>query len=380
MGNSPIRPLLVGAIAGFLIGLIIGLFYAWQIDPAVYSDGARFSDLNQLYLENYGYTVAEAYMTTRDTAEAHSRLADLAPAKQIELLARAEKEFRPSDPVKADTTITLAQELRSRDNWSDDAISQGLTAAEASPQFADALGQAPVSGDSSQVQPTAPGEPTQEAPAGGGALSGALRLGAICILGLLVIAVGAFLLTRIRRPQQRKVAPPPEVPEVVNEEGETLQPLRQWVGTYTLGQDNYDESFTVETPESDFLGECGMGILDGFASGTPKKVAAFDVWLFDKTDIRTVSMPIMSRFAFEDDILRGKVSPDATPILGEAGTTFDIETTALLVKAIIEEVEYGDEAPADSYFERLKVSLTAYLKPGADVHGDMPLPEGFEPA
>jgi hypothetical protein len=104
---------------------------------------------------------------------------------------------------------------------------------------------------------------------------------------------------------------------------------------------------------------------------------AFDVWLFDKTDIRTVSRPIMSEYAFNDPVFRNKLSPDADPVVAAPGTTFDIETTALIVKAKIESVKFGEGQPVNSYFEELKVSLTAYLKPDIDVSGTMPVPEGF---
>jgi hypothetical protein len=85
----------------------------------------------------------------------------------------------------------------------------------------------------------------------------------------------------------------------------------------------------------------------------------------------------MSQYAFNDDVFRNKLSPDADPVIAEEGATFDIETTALIVKAKIEEVNYGEGQPANSYFEDLKVSLTAYLKPDVDVSGTMPIPEGF---
>jgi hypothetical protein len=377
MGNSPLRPLVLGIVVGFVIGLMLGLIYAWQINPAVYSDGARFNNLNSAYLDSYVETVSEAYLTNRDVNVARTRLADLAPAQKVALLAKAEAKFRQTDAVKADGVGQLAVELNTLEGWSQQAISQGLTTGNASEAFANRLGQAPVAPAPDGEQPPAATPPAEE----GGGLGGVIRWIGIILLLLVVVVIFLFLMTRFGKDRKtiNVSTLPSEAPEVINEEGETLQPLRQWVGTYNLGQDNYDESFTVETPESDFLGECGMGILEGFASGSPKKVAAFDVWLFDKTDIRTVSMPVMSRFAFEDDILRGKVSSDATPVLAAAGFTFDIETTALLVKATIDEVVYGDEAPAESYFETLKISLTAYLKPGADVKGDMPLPEGFDP-
>ncbi len=170
----------------------------------------------------------------------------------------------------------------------------------------------------------------------------------------------------------------PEYEGIAEEAPPGMVKLRQWVDSYALGNDNYEASFSVENAEGKFIGECGMGILDGFASGSPKKVLAFDVWLFDKTDIRTISMPVMSDYAFGDDLLRSKLPAAATPILAEEGKSFDLETQSLLVRARILELNYGDGPPDNSYFASLKVGLTAYLKPDVDVDAEMPIPEGYE--
>jgi hypothetical protein len=44
-------------------------------------------------------------------------------------------------------------------------------------------------------------------------------------------------------------------------------------------------------------GECGVGISETIGVGDPKKVTAFEVWLFDKNDIQTVTKVLMSAHA-----------------------------------------------------------------------------------
>ena len=51
------------------------------------------------------------------------------------------------------------------------------------------------------------------------------------------------------------------------------------------------------TPEGEFLGECGMGISDATGIGDADQVTAFEVWLFDKNDIQTVTKEVMSAHA-----------------------------------------------------------------------------------
>ncbi len=41
--------------------------------------------------------------------------------------------------------------------------------------------------------------------------------------------------------------------------------------TYMLGDDMYDESFTFDAPNGEFLGECGVSSSDTIGVGEPKK-------------------------------------------------------------------------------------------------------------
>ncbi len=85
--------------------------------------------------------------------------------------------------------------------------------------------------------------------------------------------------------------------------------------TYDLGHDTYDESFSIETPMGEFLGECGVGISETLGAGEPAKVTAFEVWLFDKSDIRTVTKVLMSPYAYNDSALRTRLAPKGDPVL-----------------------------------------------------------------
>lgn len=369
---SPLRPLLIGSLVGLIIGLIIGLTWAWVVDPVVYSGGAYPNEMSDSFKKAYVSSVAEAFLNNRDPVRARSRLLSFDVPEKVALLAGVASDFASQGlTTEADGVGDLAQALNAQEAWPADSVSAGLLTAAANSQtgldtFSAKLGQAPLVGGA---------VPQPVADSGSSALGRLLRTLLIIFLVLLLLAAIVFMLLRIK--PKRRTSKPQLSAELAAWDGTGPQPLRQWVGNFTIGQDTFDESFTVETEDGDFLGECGMGILDGFASGSPKKVTAFDVWLFDKTDIRTVSMPIMSQFAYEDDILRSKLPPDATPVLAVEGQTFDIETTALIVKAKIDEVVYGEDKPEMSYFDSIKVSLTAYLKPDVDVSGAMPLPEGM---
>ena len=376
---SPLKPLIVGLLFGFVVGLILGLVWAWNVQPVTYAGGSHPNELSEQYQKTYVQSISEAYFTTRDLNTAAARLAPFAPPEKVKLLAKTSDAYRAvGRDTEADMTGDLTAALAQAEGWPTGDVSNWLADAGASEAFALKMGQVPqqTAADGSVVPATAVAPNAQKSAEGG---TNWLKVLLITLAVIVAIIAILFLLTRIKpKHKLRQHASKAKMEQVVTADGEAMEPLRQWVGTYTAGQDNFDESFTIETDASDFLGECGMGILDGFAAGSPKKVMAFDVWLFDKTDIRTISIPVMSKFAFEDNVLRGKLPPDASPVLATDGGTFEIETSALLVKAKIEDVAYGDGPPEMSYFTTLKVSLSAYLKPGVDVSAPMGTPEGFE--
>jgi hypothetical protein len=50
-----------------------------------------------------------------------------------------------------------------------------------------------------------------------------------------------------------------------------VAPVSQYMSTYILGDDLYDDSFSIETPSGEFLGECGSGISETIGVGDPRK-------------------------------------------------------------------------------------------------------------
>ncbi len=158
---------------------------------------------------------------------------------------------------------------------------------------------------------------------------------------------------------------PVSVMEASESTAEQVTPIARFETTYVRGHDTYDDSFSIENTEGDFLGECGVGISDTIGTDSPKSVSAFEVWLFDKNDIRTVTKVIMSDHAFFDDAIKAKLAPKGEPVLGRPNETIVLETASLIVNAEITEMEYGSGTlPPQSFFERFTVELSAWAKDG----------------
>lgn len=141
------------------------------------------------------------------------------------------------------------------------------------------------------------------------------------------------------------------------------KPVAQFMTTYMLGDDMYDESFTFDAPNGEFLGECGVSSSDIIGVGEPKKVSAFDIWLFDKNDIQTVTKVIMSKHAYQDPATRQRLEIRGEPIKADEGKQFVLETATLRLEAKLVNFRYGDlPLPQDSYFQRATMELAIYRK------------------
>lgn len=140
-------------------------------------------------------------------------------------------------------------------------------------------------------------------------------------------------------------------------------PVAHFMTTYVIGDDLYDDSFSIDAPNGSFLGECGVGISDTIGVGDPKKVTAFEVWLFDKNDIQTVTKVLMSAYAMNDTGIKQRLASKGEPVLIESGQQLLLETATLQLEAKVIEMVYGQGAlPSGSFFQRMTLELSVWPK------------------
>jgi hypothetical protein len=151
-------------------------------------------------------------------------------------------------------------------------------------------------------------------------------------------------------------------------------PIVQFMTTYMHGDDLYDDSFSIETPTGEFLGETGVGISEMLGTGADAKyVTALEVWLFDKNDIRTVTKVLMSDRAFNDDDVRARLAPKGEAVLVSAGDKVLLETATLRVQARIVDLAYSEGSlPPNSVFERITIELAAWKREGQSPRSNLP--------
>jgi len=140
-------------------------------------------------------------------------------------------------------------------------------------------------------------------------------------------------------------------------------PITQNMTTYVLGDDLYDEAFSIDSPNGEFLGEYGVGVSETIGIGDPKKVTALEIWLFDKNDIKTATKVLMSAHAFADAAIRARLEAKGELIQIEAQKQVVLETETLQLLATVVDLQYGDGAmPDKSHFERVTLELAIWRK------------------
>lgn len=142
-------------------------------------------------------------------------------------------------------------------------------------------------------------------------------------------------------------------------------PITQTMTTYILGDDLYDESFSIDSQAGEFMGEYGVGVSEAIGVGDPKKVTALEIWLFDKNDIKTATKVIMSQHAYNDVSIRSRLEPKGELVLVEPQAQILLETATLQLLATVVDLEYGrGSMPANSYFERITLELAVWPRQG----------------
>ena len=192
------------------------------------------------------------------------------------------------------------------------------------------------------------------------------------IVVLVLLAVGGMYLYRLLRKGTGPVTAVMQASEASRKAEKTnfedmglAPPITQTMTTYVLGDDLYDESFSIDTSGGEFLGEYGVGVSDTVGVGEPKKVSALEIWLFDKNDIKTATKVLMSEHAYNDPNTRSRLEPKGELVVVKQGEQVLLETATLQLLATVVDMDYGTGAlPQKSYFERITLELAIWPRAG----------------
>lgn len=319
------NPPILGA-AGLILGIILGIVYGWVINPVDWVD-APVDLLREDLKVDYLRMTVDSYAYNQDASLAMERWGRLGEDK-MDILTQV--EFNPGTTKVSD--IDIFREM--------------------------------------VVTPFSP-ELTQEPDLEGGPekpARGNLWKWGLLITGLLAAFLVWRYLTARRTPRVRSTSPASIAQDFTDnlegtdfEDRGEIPPMHQFTTTYVMGDNLFDDSFSIESVSGEFLGECGVGISESIGVGEAKRVTAFDVWLFDQNDISTVTKVLMSAHAYYDDALREELEKKGEPVLAEPGSEFFLETQNLRIIARVMDMVYGEgPLPDESYFERISLELSIW--------------------
>ncbi len=327
------KPLVVG-VAGLVLGILLGIFYGWVVDPVEWVDGA-IVDLRDDLQEEYLRMAIDSYTINPEPSLAITRFDNLGE-NGAELLTRV-----LGNPGRQNVETIRA--------------------------FASTV-QAQLPAEAGELPPVSDVEPTEE-PAGRSIMSWLLPI--MCVVTL-VIAGGVFYIFYGKEFLARRGIGGGQAQEVEKTEqtewtdyesmGEE-PPIVQFMTTYEIGDDLFNPSFNIDSPSGKYLGECGVGIAETLGPGEPNKVTAFDVWLFDNTSERreTVTVVLMSAHAYLNEALRQKLEPKGELVLAEPGKqiTLDSETLRLVTRVV--DMAYAPNALAsDGVFRHMILEYSVW--------------------
>ena len=324
------KPLVAAVLAGFL-GLIVGLVWAWGIQPVQWTNVPPVQ-LGATYQEQYLRMAIDSYQVKPDDTLAVERFKDLGSAGSGIL------DTIKNNPGSQDANTIL--------KFSDLVLGAGSLSPTPTP----------ASGGST--------------PAKSGSLTFVIIFGAVIAFALVGFLILRYLIPLLRNTGSSSPTAATRARDITSQTAMTdyaakgeEPPIAQFVTTYVLGDDLFDDSFSIDSPSGEFLGECGIGISETIGVGEPKKVQAFEVWLFDKNDIQTVTKVMMSPHAFNDVATFQRLQAKGEPFMVERGKQVVLETAALQLVATVSDMEYGQGAlPEDSYFDRLTLEIAVWPK------------------
>jgi hypothetical protein len=318
------KPLFVGAVA-IIVGIIFGVFIGWNtVVVANTTPAVMRSDLQEDYLR----MAIDSFAVNPDPNLAVQRWNDLGPAAEP-AFSDIQKNPGKTNPAVISAYYNVIQ------TWKNSL-------------------------------PAAP-------PSGGFSLGLKVLLGALAVLLLVVVVAAVIFLRRLLgKRSSGEVTPTMQMTEI-NREAEksktdfqsmgVAQPVTQNMTTYVLGDDLYDESFSIDTQSGDFLGEYGVGVSEVIGVGDPKKVTALEIWLFDKNDIKTATKVLMSAHAFSDATIRARLEPKGELVLVDPQKQVMLETATLQLLVKVVDLQYGSGAlPTNSFFERITLELAIWQK------------------
>lgn len=310
--------------ATLVLGFALGLAYSWLIDPVRLQD-ATPAQLSREFQRDYLRMTIDSLSTNLDISLALQRFHSL-------------EDFAARTLGDLGVGRTLAERARLRGF---EYVLENVT------PTTDSLAQ--------RTSPLAPGLGLALALAGGAGLAATI---------LLVRLARGRKTPAVRsdspRPASSASALPQVPPAAPAARGMALSTFRV---TYTHTDALLDQAFVLETPDGEFLGECGVAATDGVRLAGQEPPHGLQVWLFDRQDLRTTTMVLASPAALQDPALRAALSEKGEPIPIENGSLISLDARSLILDARVMQIAFQPGFPtATAAIQQASLELRAWRR------------------
>ncbi len=129
----------------------------------------------------------------------------------------------------------------------------------------------------------------------------------------------------------------------------------------TVGEEGYDEAFTIYGEGEENLGECGVGEVETL-HGQPGKPIVMELWLFDKEDPETYQAYILSPWAHRQPDIRQKYEDQGPVLVGQHGSVIRLNARSLYLEAEIKDVAFAQSGEGDEVFSKLALEMKVYRR------------------
>jgi len=321
----------LAAVVALVVGFFVGLMWGWVVQPVEWVDASP-ELLNANFQREYLRMTIDSFLVNSDTTLALQRWQNLG--------------------VNANQRMNeISADPRSQNKAAIDGFAQLMNAAVP----ADVANPASVEGEAAT-----------------GGMFPTLRY-ILIFVGIVAVAAVGFFAIRVLRPLSSKGGTPSAVQQSMQHSQNTEKtnyedmglatPITQAMTTYIIGDDLYDESFSIESQAGEFMGEFGVGISDTIGVGDPKKVTALEIWLFDKNDIKTATKVLMSEHAFKNPEIVQRLEAKGELVMVKPHEPVKLETETLQLLVTAADLEYGSgPLPVNSYFDRATLELAVWPK------------------
>ncbi len=140
-------------------------------------------------------------------------------------------------------------------------------------------------------------------------------------------------------------------------------PISSALIEYNYGDENFDVSYSVDSKSGEFLGEYGIGFEKTANSGGVQKIVAFQMWLFDKNDIKTSFKYYVNSYVMGNLDMLNNLRKHGEVVEAEKQKKIVLETETLVAEITVIDMQFAKNKITNvMFFNRFVAKFNVWSK------------------